>query len=265
LAVESCFEDDCWQRFRVFTQTDHWPCEALPGATVVCTPKLEGPIAPEDWETAWKAHWHVTPIGQRLVICPTWEAQTYTPAPHEIVLYLDPGAAFGTGAHETTRLMLEALETLSETLDFSQHSVLDVGTGSGILAIAAARLGCRHVVAMDTDPSVLPVVMDNAQQNAVAASIDTSDTPLEDRCHTRFDVLLGNLYTPTILHLLPEMSCRLAPGGHLLLSGILVGDVAQVQAAAEAHGLMLQASHNANKWAGLHFTSCDASPRTKHQ
>ncbi|MBI3953328.1 MAG: 50S ribosomal protein L11 methyltransferase, partial [Chloroflexi bacterium] len=104
------------------------------------------PLEEEDWATAWRQHFHVTRAGRRCVIVPTW--REHAPGPEEIIIALDPGMAFGTGLHPTTRLCLGALEDYT----LPSMDMLDLGTGSGILAIAAAKLGARRVLALDTDP-----------------------------------------------------------------------------------------------------------------
>lgn len=193
-------------------------------------------IAPEDWESNWKQYWHPTRISEALVIAPSWE--DYQPQnPGERVIRLDPGCAFGTGTHETTRLMLLALEKLAAEKDFSQLSVLDVGTGSGILAIDAAMRGSRDVRGVDIDPAAIPSAEENARLNGVADVIHFSDTPLSELCLTRYDLVLANIIAPVILALLPEMLARLQPGGTLLLSGLIEKSVGAVESALREAGL----------------------------
>lgn len=192
-------------------------------------------ITEEDWFESWKAHWHLAPVTDNLVICPTWEKSLYAPLkPEERVMFLDPGAAFGTGTHETTRLMLAGLEKLAKEKNFSQLSVLDVGTGSGILAIYAAMLGSRSVMGVDNDPAAIPHVRENADLNNV--QITATDTPLGELCMTRYDLVLANIIAPIILELLPEMTARLEKGGTLLTSGLIETSVGTVEEALREAG-----------------------------
>ncbi len=192
-------------------------------------------IGRADWSEHWKQHWHPTPITPSLTICPSWEA--YSPRGDEIVLRLDPGNAFGTGTHPTTCLMLQAMETFAKSHDFSQMSVLDVGTGSGILAIYAAKLGSQSIVGIDHDTEAVKTAIENAQLNQVEW-IQFSDSPLEERCLTPFDLILANIIAPVILELLPEMLCRLSKDGVFLLSGLIATSVDDVQKALESAGFV---------------------------
>ena len=205
------------------------------------------PIHPEDWAESWKRFWHVTHITERLTICPSWESYTPTRA-DEVVLHLDPGSAFGTGAHETTRLMLQGLETLSQTRNLSQCSVLDVGTGSGILAIAAARLGCPSVIGIDNDPGVLSSATENAERNGVAHALTLSATPLQDLCRTRHDIILANIIALVILDLWPDMIERLASGGVLHLSGLIEKNLPDIEAAILGSGLTRIQTAQSGHW-----------------
>lgn len=185
-------------------------------------------IAREDWSEHWKQHWHPTPITPNLVICPSWESYSGS----EMIIRLDPGNAFGTGTHPTTCLMLQALEKLG---DLSQTSVLDVGTGSGILAIYAAKLGSREVVGVDNDSDAVLTAAENAKMNQVDW-ITFSDSPLEERCLTKYDLVLANIIAPVILLLLPEMLSRLADDGVMLFSGLIESSVDSVIASLKDAG-----------------------------
>jgi ribosomal protein L11 methyltransferase len=218
-----------------------------PGVTVLA----EKPVLEADWAESWKQHWHVTPITPGLTVRPSW--QPYTPQhPHEVVLTLDPGAAFGTGTHETTRLMLTVLDTLRQTMDYAQTSVLDVGTGSGILAIACGLLGATQIRGQDIDPKVIPVATANAAMNS-QTHIDWTAEPLQDLCHTRYDLVLANILAPVIVELMPELVTRLAPGGLLLTSGIIHKAAPSVDAAAIAHGLTPENRWIDGEWCALAY------------
>lgn len=187
-------------------------------------------IEEKDWAENWKQYWHPTPITDRLTICPTWEMENYTPkSTDEIVLQLDPECAFGTGTHETTQLMLKALEQLADEIDFSQVNLLDVGTGSGILAIYAAKRGCRDIRGVDNDSAAVQTSIKNAKLNHVDSITDFTGTPLGELCQTRYDVVLANIIAPVILELWDDILLRLKSNGHFLASGLIATSVGQIE------------------------------------
>ncbi|RNC72238.1 MAG: 50S ribosomal protein L11 methyltransferase [Desulfuromonadales bacterium] len=169
-------------------------------------------IREEDWATGWRQHFAPARIGRHLVIKPTWEP--FTPEAGDLIIELDPGMAFGTGTHPTTKLCLEALEKLGHPGD-----VLDVGTGSGILAIAAAKLGAPRVVGTDIDPDAVEVARDNCTLNQVTVELCT--TPLA-AIPGRFQVVLANILAEDLVRMAGDLTAMVASGGHLILSGILV-------------------------------------------
>jgi ribosomal protein L11 methyltransferase len=175
-------------------------------------------VAPADWAEAWKRFWHIDAVTDRLTIVPAWEA--YSPkSPDEIVLTLDPGMAFGTGQHATTRLMLQALERLADQRGgFASDNILDIGTGSGILAIYVAKRGSRDVKALDIDPVAIDITEQEAARNQV--QLEVSDTPLNALCQTQYRVILANILAHVVIDLLPDIALRSQPGGVLLASGI---------------------------------------------
>ncbi len=175
------------------------------------------PIRQQDWAEDWKQHFGVTRIGRRLVIKPTWESFAAQPA--DAVVTLDPGMAFGTGTHDTTRLCLEALAQLFDEQPLQR--VLDVGTGSGILAIAAAALGAQQVVACDIEPQSCLVAAENARLNRVDSRVQITGRALEE-LEDNFQLVLANILAEENIRLAPQLVSRLAPGGSLVLSGILV-------------------------------------------
>ncbi|MBY0450201.1 MAG: 50S ribosomal protein L11 methyltransferase [Cyanobacteria bacterium] len=216
-------------------------------------------IMPEDWESSWKQFWHQTAVSETLWICPSWE----TPAdisPGACVITLDPGNAFGTGAHETTRLMLQSMENLSSELtasgfNWSDKQVLDVGTGSGILAIYAALRGCRSVRAIDNDSVAVRVCRENAALNHVDSYITVDDLPLYDLCLTRYDLIVANILAEVILELLPEMLLRLEPGGTVLFSGLIEKTYPAVEQAMTKAGLEQIHKKQLGDWFLLHGKS----------
>ncbi len=176
-------------------------------------------VQSEDWSSSWKANFKPLRVGRRLMIVPTWEEPP--PCPDDIVLRLDPGMAFGTGGHETTRLCLELLEEIMDGMPILlTPAVLDLGTGSGILAMAAVRLGAGRVVAVDIDPQAVEVARENLALNDLADQVECDTTPLEKLTGT-FDVILANILAEELVRLAPQLIQRLSGGGMLVLSGIL--------------------------------------------
>jgi ribosomal protein L11 methyltransferase len=175
----------------------------------------------DDWLDAWKQHFRPVRIGQRLVVEPSWDRAT--PWPGEVVLTLDPGRAFGTGAHETTRLVLRELDRRVR----GGERVLDVGCGSGILSIASILLGARTARAIDTDETVLAVVRENAAQNRVAHRVRASATPIE-RVRGEYDLVVANIEAGVLIPMARVLAKRLARGGVLVLSGLLRGQETEI-------------------------------------
>lgn len=195
------------------------------------------PILRDDWENAWKEHWHATRISDRLTICPTWEANEYQAEPNEQVIVLDPGRAFGTGSHGTTRMALQALDTWAQSNNCANSSILDLGCGSGVLAIAAAKLGAKDIVALDILDDAVTATDTNAAANSVGHCISASTTPLDERCMFAFDLILANIQAQVIVTLLPAMLERLADNGVILATGIIPQYESLMTDAFEAAGL----------------------------
>lgn len=182
------------------------------------------PVAQEDWADGWKQHFSTTRIGRRLVVRPSWEA--FSALPEDVVVEIDPGMAFGTGTHGTTRLCLEALAEAYEDGP-APRRVLDVGTGSGILAIAAAAYGAETVVACEIDPDACAIAFENAAANGQDERIAFTVSPLEE-LESGFDLILANILAEENIRLADQLVSRLAPRGILVLSGILIEKEAMV-------------------------------------
>ncbi|AJE04583.1 50S ribosomal protein L11 methyltransferase [Geobacter pickeringii] len=205
-------------------------------------------IGEEDWATGWRQHFAPTRIGSHLVIKPTWEP--FDSAPGDLVIELDPGMAFGTGTHPTTRLCLEALEEIAASLGAAPLEVLDVGTGSGILAIAAAKLGARRVVGTDIDPDAVVVAAENCAMNGVADAVELVTTPLE-AIPGSFTVTLANILAEDLVRMAAELATTVAPGGFLVLSGILCEREEYVINGFVPTGLSFQSARHGGEWSCL--------------
>jgi ribosomal protein L11 methyltransferase len=192
-------------------------------------------IAEEDWATAWKAHYTTVRIGKRIVIRPTWIE--YAAGPNDVVVSLDPGAAFGTGLHPTTNRCLQVLEDVVRPGD----RVFDVGTGSGILSIAAVSLGASTAAAVDVDEVAVSVARANVEASHLAdrievnhGSVDAPDVGL------RYDIVIANIIARVIIELAPQLIERLEPAGTLITAGIIVDRADDVASRLTDLGLSLQ-------------------------
>jgi ribosomal protein L11 methyltransferase len=247
--------------------------EALP------TPQIRF-LAEADWAEAWKSGYDVLHIGRRLVVRPTW--RDYTPEPGDLVIALDPGMAFGSGLHPTTRLCLEALEDYlcpakaglcpAQAGIRPGANVLDVGTGSGILAIAAARLGASRVLALDTDPLAVRVARENVALNQVESAvrvevgtvqISNLQSPISNLQSPLWDLVVANILAETIIDLEPALAANLSPGGILVVSGIIAERTDAVQSSLHQNGLSLVEQRNDGEWVALIAYKTDGGQRTK--
>ncbi|MPZ14249.1 MAG: methyltransferase [Chloroflexi bacterium] len=227
-------------------------------------------IVTEDWEQAWKPHFPVVHIGLRTVIVPAW--RRYRARAGESVLRLDPGLAFGTGLHPTTRLCLTAIESLVAP----GARVLDAGTGSGILAIAAARMGAARVFALDVDPIAVSAARQNVRLNSLSRVIRVYEGPADGLLASRagpavpargraagpkarpaspiagpFDLIVANLTAKVNVSLAPVLAPLLAPDGRLVASGILAERAGEVVGALVAAGLEVVERQHETDWVAL--------------
>jgi ribosomal protein L11 methyltransferase len=216
--------------------------EAFPSVELVAKPIYE-----QDWAVSWREFFGVVDSGGRLLIVPSWIE--HTPEPHQLVIRLDPGRAFGTGHHETTRLCLTSLE---EHVRASQE-VLDVGTGSGVLAIGAILLGAGRVTAIDIDPIAAEVAIENCTENGVLDRIAVSAGRLTPAHENRYDLVVANISTDANIGLGPSFAVVTKPGGHLILSGILGADAPRVRDAMVSVGFTLLALRYERDWSLLEF------------
>jgi len=200
-------------------------------------------VGAEAWSEAWKDHFQVLRIAPALVVAPSWEH--YQAQPGETVVILDPGAAFGTGGHATTRLCLRALVEHLRPGD----RAADVGCGSGILAISAALLGARQVMATDNDAAALPVGRHNAFRNGVAELIRFVEADLLPPRAGPFDVIACNIVASEVIRLAERLPTALAPGGRFIGSGFLTTSVPMVEDALSRVGLGPIATLGEEGWA----------------
>jgi len=215
--------------------------EGLPLQGVI-TSLVIGEAEHVDWAEEWKKFYRRQRIGERLVIVPSWEE--YQAADGEVVVLLDPGAAFGTGEHETTRLCLAALDACTiETGSLEGARVLDVGAGSGILAIAARLLGASEVHAVDIDADTIRVAEENAVTNGVATEIEFAvgsvgaDWPWPGRAAEGYDIVLANISSTVVGRLATDLAAAVQEGGLLIASGFILRDTDEVRGYLAAVGL----------------------------
>lgn len=198
-----------------------------------------------DWNETWKENFVPIDVGDNLSIIPSW----LTPDTHRIPLVIDPGMVFGTGHHETTRTCLSLIEEMGK--DAIKKTFLDIGTGTGILAIGAARLGFEKVMAVDIDPLAVDAAARNVAANGLG-NVEVKKGSISSVSGT-FDAIVANLLSETLTAIAPEITARLNPGGTAILSGLLVGQEDEVIAALAAAGLSLQEKIIDNRWVSLIF------------
>jgi ribosomal protein L11 methyltransferase len=201
-----------------------------------------------DWAEEWKRHFPVLRVGRRLVIRPTW--REHTAGDDDVVLALDPGMAFGTGLHPTTRLCLAALEGLADRGALAGRRLLDVGCGSGILAIAGVRLGAASALGVDTDPIAIEATAANARRNRIGRRVRAREGSLPTG-QRPFDVVVANLIASLLVRLAGDLRTEVAPGGTLLASGIFVDREAEVREAFEAADMLVAGRLAEGDWVAL--------------
>ena len=201
----------------------------------------------EDWATSWKAYYKPVHIGEKMVIVPMWEK--YEPKPHEIIVRMDPGMAFGTGTHETTRLVVGLLEKYTN----KGCRMLDVGTGSGILAICAAKLGAGECKAYDIDPVAVRVAKENVKDNDCDnIECDTSDLLHGvDLSGGQYDLVCANIVADIIIRMTPDIGRYMKDDAILIASGIITERADEVVDAVVAHGLRITERLTDNGWCAL--------------
>ena len=208
-------------------------------------------IEDQDWHRKWKESFKPFRLSESIIVKPSWEK--YTPRPNEQTIEIDPGMAFGTGLHASTRLATELMESYLSAKPSSPESVLDVGTGTGILAIGAALLGCKKIVAIDNDPEAITAAVNNIAANNLADIIEASTTDLGDLAGP-YEMILANIIHNTLVEMAPILAKILAPGGNLILAGILSGEQAEnIINVYNVEGLTMIESRSSGEWSALSF------------
>ena len=200
-------------------------------------------VEQEDWETGWKAYYHALTLGNRLAIVPSWEEFETD----RTVIRLDPGMAFGTGTHETTSLCLETLDQLVQ----GGERVLDIGTGSGILAIAALKLGAASADGVDIDPMCVRTAGENAQLNGVDKEFRVLIGNLSDQAQGQYNLITANIVANAILSLAPHVPPLMAPGAWFIASGIIDTRRDEVVEGLAAAGLKVVEVKEQNGWVAI--------------
>jgi ribosomal protein L11 methyltransferase len=213
----------------------------LERAGLQCQPGNQ--VRDEDWAENWKKFYHPLVVGSRLVICPSWE--DFQPDAQQLVVTLDPGSAFGTGYHWSTRLCLEFLEVV--LAENSAVDVLDMGTGSGILAIAAHKLGVRSIVAVDNDPVAVKVARENLALNGVSAAVELADKPPA----RSFGLVTANLIASLLIEMASDLYGALEPTGRLICGGIIKEREAETVDGLTRVGLRLLDVKRQEEWVSL--------------
>ena len=216
--------------------------EIIPGSLIA----MEfSQLAEEDWAHAWKAFYKPVKVGQKIVIKPTWE--DYKQKGQEIIVELDPGMAFGTGTHDTTVMCIQALE---EIIQGGEH-IYDVGTGSGVLAITAAKLGADWVKAIDLDEVAVKVATQNVEQNHVADKVRVMVGNLLDMAKDKVQIVVANIIAVVIVDLCPAVAEVLPSGGVFIASGIIDERWPQVQKALIDNGFNIKEVKRSKEWVAV--------------
>lgn len=208
--------------------------------------EIRSEMSSDVWTENWRSHFAPVQVGRRLTIVPPWEAQ---PDGERVTIVINPGGAFGTGRHETTWLCLEALEDLVRP----GMCVADVGSGSGILAVAAAKLGAARVFAADIDPAAVDATRENAAANGVDDRIDAAEASIPQTNGRACDLVVANIYSDTLVALSKELVALTATEGVLVLSGIEAARSAELETAFASCGFALAEKRVRGEWAALVF------------
>ena len=199
-----------------------------------------------DWSERWKEFFKPLPIGERILVYPSWESVSDFPS-RDILVKIDPGMAFGTGGHSTTLLALELLESVLQ----GGEKVADVGTGSGILSIAAVKLGARKVTAIDVDARAAAVARENLKKNGVSSKVHVICGDLLSIIDDRYDIIVSNIYTKVILSMIPDFKHYLKGDGRLILSGILTRELPEIENGLQNSNFMVMGTRSHEEWVAV--------------
>ena len=221
--------------------------ERFASAGIIWEYECEG-LREEDWAESWKQYYQPIPLG-KITVVPAW--MDYPAKPDELIVRMDPGMAFGAGTHETTRLAVRLLEETVKEGD----TVLDVGTGSGILAISASKLGAALVRGYDIDPVAVRVAKENAEENAAKnVSFGTSDLLASvEKPEGGYDLAVANIVADVLLRMAPDLPACLRPGARLICSGIIEPRLPELRAGMTAAGFKEEKIVSENDWYALRF------------
>ncbi len=215
------------------------------------TPNMKSKIVcEEDWNKKWQRFFATTRIGKHIIVKPPWEL--FLPEKDDIIIEINPGMAFGTGTHATTRMCLEAIENLVLNSNKPISSMLDVGIGSGILSVAAAKLGVKKVVGIDIDPIALNYAKQNIENNHVIDRVSAQEVSLK-KLDRKFDLVVANILTEILIKLRNDLCNHLSNNGMLILSGILAENKSKLMKKFTSKNLSLVDSHNDTEWTCLVF------------
>jgi ribosomal protein L11 methyltransferase len=204
-------------------------------------------VRKQDWAESWKRHFKPFAVGPQLLIKPSWSQRKARPGQRTVVI--DPGLSFGTGQHPTTRFCLEQLAVAR--IPSARQTFLDVGTGSGILAIAAAKLGYWPVRAFDFDPAAVRVAKENARKNRVKLRLTRGDITKMARNTAKYDVVCANLTADLLENSVAKIAGYVKPSGRLVLAGILRTQIFSVRKCFELRGFLTKKSHAEGEWESL--------------
>lgn len=197
----------------------------------------------QDWENAWKQYYKPIKVSDKIVIKPTWE--DYNAKLNELIIELDPGMAFGTGTHETTNMCIQALERHIK----SDDEVLDIGCGSGILSIAAAKLGAHSVVGVDLDPMAVRVAKENTEQNNMLGFVEIRHGDLTEVVTHKANIVVANIIADIIIKLADNIADFMKEDGLFISSGIIMPRLEEVKAAIESKGFTILEVNTQGEWA----------------
>lgn len=210
-------------------------------------PLKETEIKDEDWETNWKQYFHPIRVGRKLVICPTW--QEHTSLRDDVIIFLDPGMAFGTGHHPTTRMCMELLE---DTI-VGGEKIIDLGCGSGILSVTAVKLGALSSIGFEIENNASKVAKENCVLNGVDESVEVFNSTLPDNRYSEgdFDLALANISAKVIIELADHLTKGLRSGGKLILSGVLESALEDVRDVFEPLGVVFEKVMTDSDWTAV--------------